>query len=143
VAIKVVIVDHLAAFRHDLTRFLQLLDPGYDVVADVGTADEALACVAALGPDLVLTAVELPDRTGLAVAREALRIRPMTVVIVMGDGIAAEYAEAALAAGADSYVDQVDLVRALPLALRAAAQRINERAHVRQSGEDARDAAAW
>lgn len=142
-AIRVLIVDRLAMFRHDLTRFLRLLDPMYDVVADVGTADEALACVATLGPDLVLTAVELPDRTGLAVARETLRIRPMTVVIVMGDGIAAEYAEAALAAGADSYVDQVDLVRALPLALRAAAQQLAERAHVRQSGEDARDAALW
>ena len=127
--IRVLIIDRHAAFRQDLARFLRLLSGHYTIVGAFGTAAEALACITALQPDVVLTDVELPDRSGLVVAQETHRLWPEAKVIVMGDKIAAEYGQAALAAGAASYVDKLDLVRTLPPALHAATVGVAQKAN--------------
>ena len=115
-------VDHHSGFRQDLAAYLAGLDRGYEVVAQAGTAAEALAQAARLAPDLALVDVDLPGDNGLVATRLLRRARPATAVIVVGDDPAAEYERAALAAGASAYVDKLELVQALPAALAAVAR---------------------
>ena len=117
---RILLVDHHSGFRQDLAAYLAGLDRGYEVVAQAGTADEALAQAARLAPDLALVDVDLPGDNGLVATRLLRRARPATAVIVVGDDPAAEYERAALAAGASAYVDTLELAQALPDALAAA-----------------------
>lgn len=69
--IRVLIVDDEPRVRRCLRQRLEL-EPDLEVVAEAADADRALAAVAAEPVDVVVLAVALPDRDGLAMA-EALR----------------------------------------------------------------------
>ncbi|MEV6228638.1 response regulator transcription factor [Saccharopolyspora shandongensis] len=68
-----------------LDAFAALLDlqPDVSVVATAGNGDEALAAVERHRPDILLTDIEMPGRTGLEVAAELQRAGdPVRVLIV-------------------------------------------------------------
>ena len=48
---RVLAVDKHVAFRHDLALYLTLLDQGYEVIGEAGTAADALARVGISWPD--------------------------------------------------------------------------------------------
>lgn len=77
----VLIVDDHAPFREYLRSVLE--DDGFDVVADVGDAAEAMAAVLATRPDLVLLDVHLGDGPdGFEVARQLATLpSPPTVIV--------------------------------------------------------------
>src|SRR3954464_9610371 len=60
---SVIVVDDDGAFRRLASRLLAAM--GFDVLAEVGTAAQALAASEALHPDAVLVDVSLPDGDGL------------------------------------------------------------------------------
>ncbi len=77
----VLIVDDHAPFREYLRLVLE--DDGFDVVADVGDGDEAMAAVAATSPDLVLLDVHLGDGPdGFEIARRLAELPTPPAVIV-------------------------------------------------------------
>ena len=62
---------------------LLLVSGGYNVVGEVGTAEDAVDSARALEPDLVLLDVQLPDGNGADVADElALLPHPPGVVLI-------------------------------------------------------------
>ncbi len=119
---RFLIIDKHPGFRHDLSLYLGLLDAGYEVVGEADTAAGALARIAALAPDIILTDLDLPDAPGLSVIRRIGATWPWIPMLVFSNNAAEDYRGPALAAGAAGYVDKLDLVRDLPAALRAVAR---------------------
>ena len=119
---RLLIVEHHLAFRYYLSLYLTLLDLGYEVIGEANTAEGALRHIEALAPDVVFTAIHLPDLSGLAFTRRVRQVWPLIAVIVISNHAALDYRQAALEAGAVDYVDKLEVVKALPAALLAVAK---------------------
>jgi two-component system response regulator DesR len=89
-----------------LGAFAALLDlqPDLDVVATATTGDEALAAVAEHRPDVLLTDIEMPGRTGLDVAVELRKRGDQTRVLIVTTFARSGYLRRALDAGVSGYV---------------------------------------
>jgi two-component system response regulator DesR len=89
-----------------LGAFAALLDlqPDLDVVATATTGDEALAAVAEHRPDVLLTDIEMPGRTGLDVAVELHKRGDRTRVLIVTTFARSGYLRRALDAGVSGYV---------------------------------------
>ena len=77
---RIVIAEDEAIIRLDLKQ--TLFEEGYDVVADSGRGDEALALVRELRPDVAILDIKMPGNDGLAVAREIAAERLSAVLIL-------------------------------------------------------------
>ena len=84
---RVVVVDDHAGFRSTLRRLLEA--DGWDVVGEAGDGATAIATVPAMGPDLVLVDVGLPDMDGFVVAERLVRDSMLTVVLISSRDAAA------------------------------------------------------
>lgn len=100
---RAVLVDDHPLYRDGLAGLLATL-PDVTLVGAFGTAEDALAEVRQLRPDVVLMDLNLPGISGVEATRELLRLCPTTAVLVitMMDDDATVLA--ALAAGARGYV---------------------------------------
>jgi DNA-binding NarL/FixJ family response regulator len=104
---SVLVVDDDPAFRSPAHRVLAAC--GLAVSGEAGTAAAAIAAAGALRPDGVLVDVGLPDRDGIALARElaALPWRPR-VVLTSSDADAATASDVH-ASGAQAFVPKDQL----------------------------------
>lgn len=80
------------------------LEPDLEVVATAADGDEALAAVLAHRPDVLLTDIEMPGRTGLDVAAELRRRGSGTRVLIVTTFARSGYLRRALDAGVTGYV---------------------------------------
>jgi two-component system, NarL family, response regulator DevR len=119
--IRLLIVDDHEVVRLGL-RTLLSDEPDLEVVAEAGSAEEALVQAGNYRPDVVIMDIQLPGRSGLEACRNIRKQFPAMQVVILtshgGDG----FAEQALRAGAAGYVlKQVgneELVRAIRAAMR-------------------------
>lgn len=77
--IRIVTVDDHPIFRDGLRRLLEA-EGGFEVVGEAGSCREAVECVAALAPDVLLLDLAMPDGSGLDVLRAIERsagVRPI------------------------------------------------------------------
>ena len=77
---RIVIAEDEAIIRLDLKQ--TLFEEGYEVVADSGRGDEALALVRELRPDVAILDIKMPGNDGLAVARDIAAERLSAVLIL-------------------------------------------------------------
>jgi len=77
---RVVIAEDEAIIRLDLREMLE--DEGYEVVAETGRGDEAVALVAKHAPDLCIFDIKMPGMDGLTAARHVSSDRQAAVVIL-------------------------------------------------------------
>jgi AmiR/NasT family two-component response regulator len=78
--VQVVIAEDEAIVRLDLKETLE--ESGYQVVADTGRGDEAVALVRQHRPDLTILDIKMPGLDGLAAAREITNERLSAVLIL-------------------------------------------------------------
>ncbi|MBI4768944.1 MAG: response regulator transcription factor [Chloroflexi bacterium] len=119
--IRILIVDDHQVVRLGLRTLLET-QPEMRVVAEAGTADEALREVERHRPHVVILDIRLPGRSGLEACSEIRRRFPDTRVVMLTSAADDQFIVEALSAGASGYVlKQVgneELIRAVQAAAR-------------------------
>jgi serine/threonine-protein kinase PknK len=117
-----VLADDAVVLREGLARVLA--EAGVEVAAQAGTADELLAAVADVQPDVAVVDIRMPPTwsdEGLAAAEEVRRRFPEVGVLILSQYVEAEYALRMLDGGRgrigyllkERVLDVADLVAAL------------------------------
>ena len=113
---RIVLVEDHAILRDGLRALLEL-ERDLAVVGSVGDAAAAVALIRDLKPQLIISDVALPGRSGIALIGELLALNPDTRLLVLTAHGEEEYIRAALNAGAHGYVlkdsGREDLIRAI------------------------------
>jgi DNA-binding NarL/FixJ family response regulator len=79
-------------------------DESVEVVGEAANGREAIARVRAVGPDLVLMDVRMPDLDGIAATREVLAVSPAVKVVILTTFEQDDYIFGALNAGASGFL---------------------------------------
>lgn len=115
---RVVVAEDEAIIRMDLRELLQ--EEGYEVVAECGRGDEAVALVREHAPDVALLDIKMPGLDGISAARQISADHLAAVVLVTAFS-QRELIEEAGDAGVHGYVvkpfERHDLVPAIEVAL--------------------------
>jgi two-component system, chemotaxis family, protein-glutamate methylesterase/glutaminase len=130
-AASVLICEDSGTYAAALRRTLEY-DGDINVICVCGTAEEALAAIRSLRPDLITMDIELPGMDGLAAVELIMGTRPMPIIVLSSHvGPGSHKAVAALAAGALDAVAKDDLDLAQPSSMAGAAfrQRIRVISH--------------
>ena len=110
--VSVLIVDDQKPFR-DAARTVVRLTGGFTVVGEAGTAEEALAVIDDLKPDLVLMDINMPGVGGLEGTRRITTEHPDVVVVLLSTYAREDLPSDATACGARTYVNKEDFGPAL------------------------------
>lgn len=100
---KILLVDDHPLMRRGQADLLGR-EPDFVVCGEAGTAREAMAAIAKLGPDLVLTDMALPDKDGLELIKDIQALHPGLPVLAMSMQDESLYAARVLRAGGRGYV---------------------------------------
>ncbi len=117
-AIRVVIVDDHALVREG-TRQLIENDIGIEVVASAGSGEEALELIERLRPDVAIVDLNLPQMSGLELARALSTTTPETRVLILSAYDEHAYISEALEIGVGGYLLKTASGKELIDALRA------------------------
>jgi DNA-binding NarL/FixJ family response regulator len=125
--IRVVLADDSVLLREGIARLLD--DAGFEIVAQVGDAEDLLDEVRAQHPDVVVTDIRMPPshtEEGLRAAQEIRERHPGVGVLVLSQYLESGYALALLQASADGvgYLlkDRVSDVEAFAAAVKRVAE---------------------
>lgn len=99
---RVMIVDDHPVFRRGLAVLLSA--SGFDVVGEAANGREAIATVAAIGPDVVLMDLGMPELGGIAATGHIVAEHPQVRVVMITMHDDDESVRSALSAGAIGYV---------------------------------------
>ena len=108
--------DHAAMAEHLRT----VLAPEFDVIAIVRDGDTLLAAADALTPDVIVTDIGMPGRSGMAAAGEILRKHPQARIVFVTVHDDPVLVQQCLAAGALGYVLKLTAGEELRPAVQAA-----------------------
>ena len=98
---RVIVADDAALVRQGLARLLD--DEVFEVVAELGDADELIECVSRLDPDVIVVDVRMPPThtvEGLRAAFDIKHHRPHVGVMVLSQHLETRYAVQLLSAEA-------------------------------------------
>jgi two-component system chemotaxis response regulator CheB len=122
-ALRVLLCDDSRAYAAGLRRMLEY-DGDITVVAVCATAEQAVAALPRIKPDLVTMDLELPGMDGLDAVGEIMGSRPLPILVLSAlVGPRSDRAAAALAAGALDALAKADLDLRAPAGAAAAAFR--------------------
>jgi two-component system invasion response regulator UvrY len=103
--VSVLIVDDQAPFR-SAARAVVGMTPGFDVVGEAASGEDALALVESAQPALVLMDINMPGINGIETTRRITAAHPQTVVILLSTYAADELPADARTCGAATYVNK-------------------------------------
>jgi DNA-binding NarL/FixJ family response regulator len=103
----VLIVDDHATFRQSARLLLE--SEGFEIVGEAGDGHSALAQMEALGPDLILLDVQLPDIDGFEVATRITQLDPGPAVVLVSSHDSGDFGSLVGACGARGFVAKADL----------------------------------
>jgi DNA-binding NarL/FixJ family response regulator len=111
-----VLVDDHAILREGLHALLAL-ESDLEVVGEAVSGEDGVELIERLQPDVVITDLAMPHRSGIQVISQVRQVAPNARVLVLTVHNSEEYIRAALTAGADGYVlkdsSRVDLLQAI------------------------------
>jgi DNA-binding NarL/FixJ family response regulator len=122
--LRVVLADDQRIVRDGLATVLGLL-PGIEVVGTASGGDEAVALVAELAPDVLLTDLRMPDGDGVSATATVRSAHPGTAVVVLTTYVDDESVVDALRAGAAGWLSKDADAEAIGRALRSAADGVS------------------
>src|ERR1700741_2558317 len=114
---RIIVVDDHPMSREGIVQWIRN-EPGLDVCCEAQTAAEALNAVITIKPDLVLTDITLPGKSGLELIKDIHAIAPALPVLVISMHDETLYAERVLRAGASGYVTKQEGGDTIILAIR-------------------------
>jgi DNA-binding NarL/FixJ family response regulator len=80
--VRTLVVDDQEPFRDALRRLITAV-PGFTLVGEASSGEEAIAAVESLSPELVLMDVRMPGMGGVEAARSLARWHPDVVVVLI------------------------------------------------------------
>jgi two-component system response regulator DesR len=101
--IRVILAEDQAMVLGALAALLEM-ESDLQVIGKAPSGDQALAQVLALDPDVVVTDIEMPGRSGLELASELKRLGKRARVIILTTFARPGYLRRALDAGASGYL---------------------------------------
>ena len=111
---RVLLMDDHAEFVQAAADFLERC-PGLVLVGTLeNCADDVLARVALLDPQVILIDLEMHSPSGMATIPRLRQALPRTTIIALTLLDSHTYRKAALSAGADDLIAKVDLIQHLP-----------------------------
>ncbi|RVQ02608.1 LuxR C-terminal-related transcriptional regulator [Sinorhizobium meliloti] len=117
--IRVAVVDDHPLFREGVTRSLSEID-GFEVVAEGGSRDEAIAIAQSFSPDVMLLDISMPGG-GLNAIPAILSVAPSQKIVMLTVSEANDDVAAALKEGAKGYLLKGIGARALADVIRTVA----------------------
>ena len=118
--LSLLLVDDHTVVRKGLRALLEL-ESDFEVVGEAGSFEEAIDCATRLRPDIVLTDIGLPGRSGLLLVRELRAVCPTARVMLLTAHASLEYIRAGLDAQVDGYLLKDASHAELKAAIRAVA----------------------
>jgi DNA-binding NarL/FixJ family response regulator len=100
---RVLVADDHAVFRYGM-RAMLANTPGFEVIGEAATGEEAVQKASELEPDIVLMDIQMPGMNGIEATRRIVQANPEVAVVVVtmfGDD---DSVFAAMRAGARGYV---------------------------------------
>jgi two-component system, NarL family, response regulator NreC len=101
--IQVMLVDDHEIIRVGLKTFLQT-QPDFDVVAEAGNGEEAVARALEFRPDVILMDITMPGMDGMETTRRLRALCPECLVLALTVHDDKQYLMQMLAAGASGYI---------------------------------------
>jgi two-component system response regulator DevR len=101
--LRIFLLDDHEVVRRGLTQMLSAV-PGFEVVGEAGTAEQALARIPAVRPDVAVLDARLPDGSGIDVCREIRASMPNTYCLILTSYDDQDAVLAAVLANASGYV---------------------------------------
>ncbi len=105
--VPVLIVDDQAPFRR-AARAVMSVTPGFEVVGEAESGEQAVELVETLGPRLVLMDINMPGINGCEATRIITAAHPDVVVLLLSTYQAADLPADARSCGAAEYVHKED-----------------------------------
>jgi DNA-binding NarL/FixJ family response regulator len=114
---KMIVVDDHPMSREGIVAWI-LSMPDWEVSCQAETAEQALDAVIRIKPDIVVTDITLPGKSGLELIRDIHAVAPAVRILVVSMHDERLYAERALRAGAHGYVTKQAKGQAIVQAIR-------------------------
>ena len=103
---RIVVVDDHVFIRDLISATLSRQCSRYNVLAEVGSAAEAIAACAKLSPDLLILDIHLPDRNGIAAVADLKRVSPATRILLCTAFASEDRILDSIRSGADGFVEK-------------------------------------
>jgi two-component system, NarL family, invasion response regulator UvrY len=116
VSVKVLVVDDQAPFRSAAKRVVGMT-PGFDVIGEAKSGEEAVEMAESLEPDLVLMDINLPGINGIEAVRRIKERRPQTLAFLLSTYAAVDLPADARTCGAVAYIHKEQFAPQLLAAL--------------------------
>ena len=106
--IRIVVVDDHVFMRELICTTLARQRAFYDVVAQAGSAGEAIAACEKLSPNLVILDINLPGRSGIEVLPELRRVAPGAHILLCTAFASEDRIIDSIRSGADGFVEKTN-----------------------------------